>query len=176
MNATKILGNRLRIARERRGLSQAELAEKCGLTAQQISNYETSPGKRGRPTIESVAAFASVLGCSTDWLLGVDNPPFTLANAAKAIDDLAELDGVDLVSMPISWQWGICDKQGGTFNGDYPVLIFAEQSGLYDFAKALAELRNIRSTLPQWEKFYKPWLQEQLNNFDTAESDGDEGG
>ena len=55
--------NRLRVARESRGLSQKELGEATGLTATTISRYET--GKR-KLTVEMAQQLATVL--DMDWV------------------------------------------------------------------------------------------------------------
>jgi len=61
------VGPRLRLARERRGLSQKEVAEQAGAFISNLSCYEK--GKRA-PSLELFVAIARVLGVSTDYLLG----------------------------------------------------------------------------------------------------------
>ena len=60
-------GKRLREARERRGLSLKELAERAGAHVSNLSCYET--GKR-IPSLELFITIAGVLGVSADYLLG----------------------------------------------------------------------------------------------------------
>ena len=55
--------NRLRLARERQGISQRELAKASGVTATSISRYET--GER-QLNVEKAKRIASVL--SIDWI------------------------------------------------------------------------------------------------------------
>ena len=62
------VGPRLRLARERRGLSQKEVAEQTGAYISNLSCYES--GKR-TPPLELFVAIARVLGVSTDYLLGL---------------------------------------------------------------------------------------------------------
>lgn len=63
------LSENIRIMRERRGLSQSELADKIGLQKQNVSAYE-----RGIkvPSVEKLVAIADTLRCSTDMLLGME--------------------------------------------------------------------------------------------------------
>ena len=61
------LGKRMREARERRGLSLKELAERTGAHISNLSCYET--GKR-IPSLELFFKIAMVLGVSADYLLG----------------------------------------------------------------------------------------------------------
>lgn len=59
--------HRLRAARESKGLSQAQLAEKSKLTAAAISHFET--GQRA-PSFENLRKLADALDVSVDYLLG----------------------------------------------------------------------------------------------------------
>ena len=61
------LGENIRAMREKRGLSQSELAEKIGLQKQNVSAFE-----RGVkiPSLEKMVAIADALRCTTDRLLG----------------------------------------------------------------------------------------------------------
>ncbi len=64
--------DRLRLWRERRGLSQRELARLCGLSGTQINKYENGPSD---PTASSLVAIADQLGISVDYLLGKADDP-----------------------------------------------------------------------------------------------------
>jgi len=62
-----IFKDRLRTARERRSLSQAELATKTGLQPAAISHFET--GQRA-PSFENLKRLSDALNISVDYLLG----------------------------------------------------------------------------------------------------------
>lgn len=64
----KAVGSRLRELRKRRGLSQAEVAEKLGVHQSVVSEYERGT-VRTPGTI--VAAFARILRTSADEILGL---------------------------------------------------------------------------------------------------------
>lgn len=66
----------LRIARERRGLSQREMAERIGVAKSTYSLYESGNREPGVPTIKKIA---DVLCVSADELLGIFSEPTTLA-------------------------------------------------------------------------------------------------
>jgi transcriptional regulator with XRE-family HTH domain len=69
----RTLGERLRTARERQGLSQQEVAKSAHITQQALSRYES--GARQHVRSDVLIRLADALGCSTDYLLGrVDNP------------------------------------------------------------------------------------------------------
>jgi transcriptional regulator with XRE-family HTH domain len=64
------LGQKLKTLREKRGWTQAQAAERLGISSQVVSNYERdyrSPDK------ETLSKIAKVYNCSLDWLLGVTN-------------------------------------------------------------------------------------------------------
>lgn len=64
--------DRLRAAREQRGLKQRELSEMCGMGETQINKYENGAGD---PSATNLHAIATVLGVSTDYLLGLSDQP-----------------------------------------------------------------------------------------------------
>lgn len=64
-------GRRLRAARERRGVGQAELGRRLGHPNGQVI-YAWEVGKRQNCTAATLAALADALGVSMDWLWGVD--------------------------------------------------------------------------------------------------------
>lgn len=67
----KTIGKRLREIRQRRGLTQAELATQLGIDQTLVSNYE-----RGAARLHGalVAGFAKALHVSADELLGLKAP------------------------------------------------------------------------------------------------------
>ena len=60
------MGKRIRQARKQRGLTQAELGEKCGVSGGHIGHVENNHGKVAPETMVSIA---NVLGVSLDTLL-----------------------------------------------------------------------------------------------------------
>lgn len=72
----KLLGNnclradRIRLIREKRGLSQHQLAEMCNIGINQIHRYEVG---KAQPTAENLKLIAEKLGVSADYLLGLSN-------------------------------------------------------------------------------------------------------
>jgi transcriptional regulator with XRE-family HTH domain len=61
------LGERICIARRKKGLTQLELAEKCDLTPVTISRYELNMRE---PTLFNATTISIVLDVSLDWLVG----------------------------------------------------------------------------------------------------------
>ena len=63
-----VFGARLKEARERQGLSQAELGDRAGMQPSAIAHFEAN---RRKPSFENVRRLATALGVSSDFLLGV---------------------------------------------------------------------------------------------------------
>lgn len=74
MNLT-IFAQRMKQAREEKGLKQNELAKAVGVTPTTISAYEKSDdeGNGKKPTLENAQAIAKKLEVSLDWLSGMSN-------------------------------------------------------------------------------------------------------
>lgn len=64
------IGDNVRIARKRKGLTQEELAGQIGVTSQAVSRWESGAGL---PDISLIVPIAQVLSVSTDMLFGLDN-------------------------------------------------------------------------------------------------------
>ena len=66
----------LKFAREQKGLSQKDVAEKIGVAKSTYSLYES--GNR-EPNVQTIKKIANVLDVSADELLGIDVEPVTRA-------------------------------------------------------------------------------------------------
>ena len=63
-------GERLQKLRSEKGLSQAQLSTRLGVSASQIANYEM---ERRFPSLQTLIDISRVLGVSTDYMLGIDS-------------------------------------------------------------------------------------------------------
>jgi transcriptional regulator with XRE-family HTH domain len=80
------VGDRIRILRERKGLSQKHLAYKLGIPNQSLSNYER--GFREAPA-EVLRKIADFFGVSVDYLLGRESIVYD-RNSPKDLKELLE--------------------------------------------------------------------------------------
>jgi transcriptional regulator with XRE-family HTH domain len=83
---------RLREARESRGLSQADLAEKTGFQPSAISHFENG---RREPSFDTLKTMAEILGVTIDHLLGRDTAPKTGQVAERMFRDFRNLSSND---------------------------------------------------------------------------------
>ena len=79
------VGERLRTARERSGLTQEALAEQLHVTRQTISNWE---GGKSLPDIESLKALAAALNVSIEQLIYEQPPP--IPDSGRLTPSMAE--------------------------------------------------------------------------------------
>ena len=68
MPQPSVFGDRLLVAREKRGMSQADLAAKTGLSPAVISHFER--GVRQFPSADTLVKLTDALQVSSDYLLG----------------------------------------------------------------------------------------------------------
>jgi transcriptional regulator with XRE-family HTH domain len=88
-----IFKERLKAARELRGLSQAQLAAKAGLPAASVSHFESGPRK---PSFDNLKGLATALSVTTDYLLGRSDTPDASAPVGRIHRDLHKLTSKDL--------------------------------------------------------------------------------
>jgi transcriptional regulator with XRE-family HTH domain len=89
---SEIFPGRLRAARERRELNQAELARRAGLQASAVSHFETGARK---PSFDNLKRLADALDVTTDYLLGRVDDPGGLARADRIHRHLGQLKDSD---------------------------------------------------------------------------------
>lgn len=91
---SEVFPNRLRTAREGRGLSQGDLAKRSKLPASSISHFEA--GKR-KPSFDSLNSLANALKVTIDYLLGrVDEFEGHSSVSDKIFRDAKNLNADDL--------------------------------------------------------------------------------
>jgi transcriptional regulator with XRE-family HTH domain len=82
-------GARLAQAREKRELSQADLARKAGLQPAAIGHFERG---RRKPSFANVRALAKALNVSSDYLLGRTEDLKGATTAFRGEEDLTDAD------------------------------------------------------------------------------------
>jgi transcriptional regulator with XRE-family HTH domain len=91
---SNVFAERLRTARERRKLSQAELAEKADLQPSAVSHFET--GRRS-PSFANLKALSDALKVTTDYLIGrTDDLNVSSAVTLKLLRSAHKMSAEDL--------------------------------------------------------------------------------
>ncbi len=79
----EVVGERIVLLRRRKGLTQPELAQRTGMGITTLNRLENAHQSM---SIEKVVALAQVLGCTSDYLLGLsDDPKSESMPAVKAL-------------------------------------------------------------------------------------------
>jgi transcriptional regulator with XRE-family HTH domain len=88
-----IFKERLKSARELRGLSQTQLATNASLPPSSVSHFEAGARK---PSFDNLKRLASALDVTTDYLLGRSETPDASATAGRLHRDMHRLTADDL--------------------------------------------------------------------------------
>jgi transcriptional regulator with XRE-family HTH domain len=89
------LSDRIRELRVQKNLTQAQVAERLGITKNAVNSWEKSASS---PTLKNVAELAGILGVSTDYLLGVKR------SVTLDISDLDELQCEAMMGLKASFE------------------------------------------------------------------------
>ncbi|WP_211221632.1 helix-turn-helix domain-containing protein [Desulfocurvibacter africanus] len=87
-----VFKERLRAAREMRGLSQADLATKTGLPPSSIAHFE---GGKRKPSFDNLRKLSEALDVTTDYLLGRADDPTAAVTADPLFRHAAKLTDKD---------------------------------------------------------------------------------
>lgn len=88
-------GGRLKKARNARGLTQVEAAEKVGIDDTTISKYENN---KSEPDNETLNKLSTLYNCSIDYLMGRTDKPDGIAAAGSVIDPFKIFELLDQYS------------------------------------------------------------------------------
>lgn len=81
MDEKQLIGSRIAFARKAAQLNQVELGKMIGVSGQTVSNWETA---RYLPNASDIVALVKVLGCSSDFLLGLSDA-YTFPPANRSV-------------------------------------------------------------------------------------------
>lgn len=105
------LGKRIVANRKRLNLTQDQLAEQLGVTAQAVSKWEND---QSCPDISMLPRLAEIFGISTDELLGREAPPPTYQGEVVEEDD-DEAEGIHVQKGGWEFRWDAGRKGALTF-------------------------------------------------------------
>lgn len=84
---------RLKSAREKKGLTQAQLAERAGFQPSAVSHFES--GRRS-PSFDNLKKLADALGVAIDYLLGrIEEPTGSGPVIQKLFRDMGQMSAAD---------------------------------------------------------------------------------
>lgn len=178
MSELTIFAQRLKLARERCGMKQKELAERVALTPQTISAYEKAEvdGKGKNPTLENAVEIAKALNTSLDWLCGFD---LTQSNHRRDITlgDYARMFA-EMISWPTTAFSEITEMITVHYNGadiydirseevpeTYPAIAF--KSGIMrKFVEDMRKMHDLLTSQTIDSGLYERWLNDRVRLMD----------
>ncbi len=81
----KTIGDRIKFHRKRLGMTQEQLAERMGVSAQAVSKWENN---LSCPDITVLPELAAIFGISVDELLGKNPPAGETVHEAEVVENL----------------------------------------------------------------------------------------
>jgi DNA-binding XRE family transcriptional regulator len=109
------LSFRLRTAREKQGLSQAEVARRLGVSRSSIAKYEAGAHM---PGVRVLVRLASGLGVSVDHLVGLTAAAPLPPGSPEIAEHLRQLEGMDAAfSADVAQVLGVLVKLGRLASG-----------------------------------------------------------
>lgn len=99
MSQDKFQGQRMRDLRKKKGMTQSDVGDALSLGKSTISQYETGVNDPDTSTLRKIA---SLLGCTTDYLLGItDEPSKPSSRDKKDLKKLLEESEVMFDGVPL---------------------------------------------------------------------------
>lgn len=141
------IGARVRVLRERAGLTQEELAGSAGLGVRTIRDLES--GKVRRPRGPSLRMLAAALKVTTEGLLGAGGPAPWIGSQLPADD--ADFTGRSSASRQLA---DLLVPPGGTPTG-VPVAVVAGRSGIGKTALAVHVAHKVRDRFPDGQLYVR---------------------
>ena len=163
-----LFSKRLKEAREAKGLTQKELAERISVSYQTISAYERidASGKVKGPTLENAMALARELGTSIDWLCGMEqstNQFKTYGDIARIVVEISQKATIWLVDGPLNKSsYSYSSDDAGTF------VLFTDNI-MQNFLSEWAKMRSLREDNTIDENLYQLWLKDRFSKMDNSE-------
>lgn len=115
----KTIGDRIKFHRKRLGMTQEQLAERMGVSAQAVSKWENN---LSCPDIAVLPELAAAFGISVDELLGKHPPAGEKVYEAEVVEDAEK----EKHGSSVSWEWdggGMGVKLSGVFFAIYILVI-----------------------------------------------------
>lgn len=159
-------GERLKIARERMGITQKEAAQKLGVAHSTYNRYERK-SEAFDPACNTLAAMAELFECSTDYLLGRHD--YLSLKQEKSLHDERDDVARALETLPVDAQESILELlvackmvngmgMGGLLSSPQFGQVLSEISGLLKMAVVEAQHRKEAISEGSTEALEASWL------------------
>lgn len=148
------IGQRIKMLRKKKGLSQTELAQMLGKSLRTVQKYETGEIE---VSISVINQIAEILETSSTYLFGYESGTTQIKSLSDVMDFLFKLENVagidfhiDVKKPPRSKEWSCSisfdGKSAAEFNAD--MCLFLEQ-----WQQAREDVQSFASTLEAYKKW-----------------------
>ena len=152
-----IFVERLRLAREEKGISLKELREAVGISQSAMSHYSTGATM---PTLDVAHRIAKVLGVSLDWLCGDNKHLITKSNS---YGDIAEK------MLYIYYAFGGVNVSISAYQSEYVKLTISDSGPLYSFFRKNERFQEMARENDEAKEMYYAWLRGEITKMDGME-------
>lgn len=149
---------RLKEARQKAGLTQAELAKKAGTTSATVSSYE-SAGTIKKASLDLAMNFANALNVSLDWLCGIDGQ----TKNANNVTDFSAKDYLYSLVRVISEM--SCEVDDSIYGGEKALSIVITKYPLIAFLEKIKDLIKVYQNGTLTEDLYETCVEKVINDY-----------
>lgn len=160
----QIFSERLKASRQKKGLSQAELGKKLGLTAATIGSYESAKNAK-IPSLDKAFAIAEALDVTIDWLCGIEKEKNNTVCGFTAKEYL-----YSLVRVITEMSSGLSDS---LYAGEYALHIAITQRPLINFINKISDLLKVYRSGTLSADLYETCVDKIVNDYSSYSFDFD---
>lgn len=143
MDNKGVFAQRLREARQKKKMTQAELAERINASPATISAYEHEDSQKGKnPSLSNAQDIALVLGVSLDWLCGIEEKAESITADTLSPAVWLRYFLTLIESEPFTWRVEQ-KKEKNEYAYLFTTSVVVESKGVYDFFDAYKKLRQL---------------------------------
>ena len=160
------IGRRIRELRNRKGISQQNLADLIEMSLRSIQKYESGETE---PTVSAVNAIARVLNSDPVYILGYQETRPRIKSFADIADFLFQMDEIEELDMSITMDTDKSNRKYDislTFDGADTAHDF--NPNMYRLLREWADEREACKMYMSTREYYEYWQQKKIHSFKTC--------
>ncbi len=175
MEEKNVFAIRMKEARQKNDISQAELSRRTGIAPATLSSYESMENPKN-PTLDKIIAIAKALNVSIDWLCGLENE--TKENENIGFDEIMKALSLLLSVCGVEFRKSENPAKGEPYSS---IMIYSntinsflcEYFRISDFVNDTEYPRYLKDGLKKavFEKFSKYYIEAESNRICADEGD-----
>lgn len=169
MDIKEEFGKRLKQLRQGKKLTQAELAEKAGVSAQMISSYEKG---QKEPGLSSAVMIASALGVSIERMISAGDSLFSFKNELETYGDIFRMLSTIEANLSVTFGFEegedflICNK---SHKSPDTALLRIEDQIIADFSRKFMQMKRLLMDKTISLELFRSWLEGEILKGDSEQ-------